>query len=101
MVHREGNTIVVKGAVTIRNVVELMRQGVAYIEDNAVGSHLQIDLHQISEVDSTAISMLFEWYRAANNNGCELEVTHMPASLESLVQLYDVSDIVTPGAGRQ
>ncbi|MDR4513145.1 STAS domain-containing protein [Nitrosomonas sp.] len=99
MVHREGNTIVVQGAVTIHNVVELMRQGTACIDEDTAGSHLQVDLQRITEVDSTTISMLFEWLRAAKQKNCRLEIMHLPPSLESLVQLYDVTEIVTPGSG--
>lgn len=90
MIHRAGNTIVVQGPVTINNVVGLTKQGVALLENG----NLQVDLQQVTEVDSTAISMLFEWLREASKKNCHLQFVHLPANLESLVQLYGVTDFI-------
>ena len=59
MLRREGNTIIVQGPVNINNVVDLTEKGLALLENG----NLQISLQQITEVDSTAVSMLLEWLR--------------------------------------
>lgn len=92
MIQRTGNTIVVKGPVNINNVVDLTEQGLALLENG----NLQVDLQQITEVDSTVISMLFEWLREASKKNCHLQFVRLPASLESLMQLYGVTDFITP-----
>ena len=90
MIYRDGNTLVVEGRVTVRNVAALTRQGVELLDSNA----LRVDLQKITAVDSTVISMLFEWQRAADRKGCRLEFIHFPESLASLMQLYDVTSIL-------
>ncbi|MCW5619472.1 MAG: STAS domain-containing protein [Nitrosomonas sp.] len=91
MIYRDGNTLVVEGGVTLRNVAGLTRQGIALLDSNA----LRVDLQKITEVDSTAISMLFEWQRMADRKGCRLEFIHFPESLASLMQLYGVTSLFT------
>ncbi|SFK46576.1 phospholipid transport system transporter-binding protein [Nitrosomonas aestuarii] len=92
MIRCEGNTLVVQGAVTVNNVTALTQEGIALLDHE----YMLVDLQQVIEVDSTVISMLFEWLREANKKNCHLEFIRLPASIESLVQLYGVNDIITP-----
>ncbi len=92
MIRCEENTLVVQGAVTVSNVTALTQEGIALLNND----RLLVDLQQVTEVDSTVISMLFEWLREANKKNCHLEFTRLPASIESLVQLYGVADIIKP-----
>lgn len=96
MIQRSGNTIVVQGPVNINNVVELTTQGLVLLDND----NLQVDLQQVTEVDSTAISMLFEWLREAGKKNCHLQFVHLPASLESLMQLYGVTGFIAPSANQ-
>lgn len=96
MIHRDGDTLVVEGGVTVRNVAGLTRQGIELLSSDL----LHVDLQKVTEVDSTVISMLFEWRRAADRKGCQLKFVHFPASLESLMQLYDVTSILAPDQDR-
>ncbi len=91
MIYRNGNTLIVEGGVTVRNVAALTRQGIELLDSGT----LRVDLQKITAVDSTAISMLFEWQRMADREGCRLEFIHFPESLASLMQLYDVTSIFT------
>lgn len=52
--------MIVQGAVTIDSVVMLTKTGIALFDDQP----LTIDLDQVTEVDSTIVSMLLEWLRA-------------------------------------
>lgn len=92
MIYRDGNTLVVEGGITVHNVTCLTRQGIELLDTYP----LHVDLQKVTEVDSTIISMLFEWQRAASRKGCQLKFIHFPASLESLMQLYDVTSILVP-----
>lgn len=95
MIQRKGNTLIVQGAVTFHNVAALTQQGIALLDDD---EHMQVDLQKITEVDSTIISMLFEWLRAARKINCHLKFTHQPESLQSLAQLYGVTDMINPSS---
>lgn len=96
MIYRDGDTLVVEGEVTVSNVTGLTRQGIELLSSNL----LRVDLQKVTEVDSTVISMLFEWRRAADRKGCQLKFVHFPASLESLMQLYDVTSILASDQDR-
>jgi len=90
MVFRDGDKIIVQGPVTIDNVVQLTREGMALFDDH----RLTIDLNKVTEVDSTIISMLLEWLRATRKNIYPLQFINMPENLKSLIQLYDVVELI-------
>ncbi len=90
MVSCDGDRIIVQGSVTIDNVVALTQQGVALFDEH----HRVIDLDKVTGVDSTVISMLLEWLRAARQKCYSLQFINMPASLESLIQLYGVAELI-------
>ena len=68
----------------------LTRNGMALLDN----PHLTVDLEQVTEVDSTIISMLLEWLRAVHQKGYQLQVINMPASLTSLIQLYGIVELI-------
>lgn len=90
MVLREDHKIIVQGAVTIENVVTITQRGVALFDEQSI----VIDLDKVTEVDSTIISMLLEWLRAARKKDCQLQFIHLPANLESLIQLYGIAELI-------
>ncbi len=90
MILRDGNKLIVQGAVTIDNVVMVTAQGVALFDRD----DLVIDLAQVTEVDSSAVSMLLEWQRKAHSHNRQLHFTNLPKTLKSLAQLYGVSELI-------
>ena len=90
VIFREGDNVIVQGAVTIEHVVMLTKNGIALFDDQP----LTIDLDQVTEVDSTIVSMLLEWLRATRNNNHSLQFINMPESLKSLIQLYGVAELI-------
>ena len=96
MIHCEGNRIIVQGEVTIDTVAELTRCGMAVLYH----PQMQVDLNAVTEMDSTIISMLLEWLRAADRQGNTLQFANLPASLESLIQLYGVAELIPVVSGR-
>ncbi|WP_256207896.1 lipid asymmetry maintenance protein MlaB [Nitrosomonas sp. Nm166] len=79
-----------EGIVTIDNVVAMTQRGMSLFDEH----HRVIDLGKVTEVDSTIISMLLEWLRAARQKNCHLQFMNMPASLVSLIQLYDLVKLI-------
>lgn len=90
IVFRDNDKIIVQGRVTIDNVVKLTQDGIALFDDHP----LTIDLDKVTEVDSTIISMLLEWLRATRKNTFPLQFINLPESLRSLIQLYDVVELI-------
>lgn len=89
-IQREGSRIFVRGPIIVDNVAEMTRQGKALLDEDG----LVIDLAQVTEVDSSAISMLFEWLRLVHARNQQLYFANLPVNLSSLVQLYGVTDFI-------
>lgn len=90
MTLRPGGELNVEGSVTVDNVVAVMERGLALLS----GNDLVIDLAQVTEVDSSAVSMLLEWRRESGRRHRRMRVVNMPENLKSLMQLYGVSEFI-------
>ena len=80
----------VDGPVTTENVVSLLAQGA----ERFTQPSMTVDLAGVTEVDSSALSLLLEWRREAVRNGREIRYRNLPASLKSLAELYGVSELL-------
>jgi phospholipid transport system transporter-binding protein len=81
----------VQGPVTANNVVSLLAQGA----ERFTGPRVMVDLSGVTEVDSSALSLLLEWRREAVRNGREILYRNLPASLKSLAELYGVTELIS------
>ena len=93
MIERSGNELRLTGALTIANAVTLCEEGKLQLNGDVV-----IDLAAVTEVDSTALSVLFEWRRAAQQKKTRISFRNLPDSMKSLAALYGVADLVAPDA---
>ena len=81
------------GAVTLGNVLELREQGLRLF----TAAQTELDLSGVTEVDSTALSLLFEWRRAALAANRSIRYVNLPENLSSLARLYGVTELVAAG----
>ncbi|MCX7204709.1 MAG: STAS domain-containing protein [Proteobacteria bacterium] len=58
------------------------------------GELLEVDLSQISAVDSAGVAVLLHWLRSARQQGAELRFANLPASLLGFIRLYDVDTLL-------
>jgi phospholipid transport system transporter-binding protein len=93
MIERAGNELRVSGALTIANAVALCEQGKGELSADMV-----VDLSAVTDVDSTALSVLFEWRRCAKQKNLNVSFRNLPDSMKSLAALYGVADLVAPDA---
>jgi len=84
----------VSGNLLLDDVETLLAQKVMVDGSRA----LEVDLSGVTEVDSVAISLLFEWVRQARANQCSLTYSNLPANLLSLASLYGVFDFLPQAA---
>jgi len=82
-----------KGPVTADNVVSLLAQGA----ERFTGPRVTVDLSGVTEVDSSALSLLLEWKREADRKGREIRFRNLPASLKSLAELYGITELLGEG----
>ena len=79
-----------QGPVTAENVVSLLAQGL----ERFTAPSVTVDLSGVTEVDSTALSLLLEWRREAVRDGRVIRYRNLPASLKSLAELYGVTELL-------
>jgi phospholipid transport system transporter-binding protein len=80
----------VEGPVTVANVEAVLAESRGLLE----GPIVEVDLARVTEVDSTAVSLLLEWSRQAAQRGQRLTFLNPNANLKTLAALYGVSDLV-------
>ncbi len=90
MIKREGDRLVISGRVTIATVPALFETGLEHL----TSGDLVADMSQVEAVDSSAISMLLGWSRAAQRGNHVLRVTGLPEDLLSLAHLYGVAELL-------
>ena len=78
------------GALTMSTVGARVEAGRA----KAAAGDLEIDLSAVSEADSAALALLFDWMRTARDGRHTLSVTGLPAGLRSLAALYGVDELL-------
>ena len=94
MIRREGEVLVIDGALTLDTVPGLIsaaeehfRQGVDVI-----------DFAAVTEVDSAAVALALEWVRQAESANVALRLMNLPISMQNLAKLYGVSELLQPAA---
>jgi phospholipid transport system transporter-binding protein len=88
---REGRCFV-RGPITINNVVALLGQGNGLF----TAPEVTVDLDGVTEVDSSAVSLLLEWRREAGRQGRTIQFVNLPGNLTSLAKLYGVTEMLNP-----
>lgn len=79
------------GDVVINTVSEILKASQAFtIADNTT-----VDFAGVEDIDTTAVSLILEWKRRAAREGQLLVFVNLPSNLSSLVQLYDVAELIS------
>lgn len=92
MISQDGDNYRVQGRITIDNARALLADGLRQFSKDG----LAVDLSQLEEVDSSAVSLLLEWLREAQRNQHKLRFTNLPDNLKSLATLYGVLELIQP-----
>ena len=79
-----------KGAVNLENALSLREEGLRLF----TAPEVTLDLAAVTEVDSTALSLLFEWRRTALAANRRIRYVNLPENLTSLARLYGVTELV-------
>jgi phospholipid transport system transporter-binding protein len=73
-------------SITMTDAADVLREGMEAIVQGAT----TIDLSGLTHFDSSAVSALLAWQRAATEKSVGLELVGLPAGLLSLATLYGV-----------
>ncbi|MEE9331650.1 MAG: STAS domain-containing protein [Methylophilaceae bacterium] len=53
-----------------------------------------IDLSQVAEIDTSAVSLMLEWQRRAMTENKQLKFENLPEGLTSLTALYGIAELI-------
>ena len=91
MISMRGDVIMVEGEMTIETVPAMVQALATHLKKGGVQN---VDLSEVSEVDSSAVALLLEWQRQAGAGGSSLCWLNVPSSLENLAKLYGVQELL-------
>lgn len=75
---------------TVNNATTTLDAGLSAI----AAGQTEIDLAQLTAIDSAAVATLVAWQRAARTRGAQLTFKNAPANLQSLAELYGVDELL-------
>jgi phospholipid transport system transporter-binding protein len=90
MISCERGRCSVQGPLTIANVTGVLAESTSLFQ----GSDVLVDLSGVTDVDSSAVSLLLEWRRQGLAANRRVEYVNLPSNLKSLADLYGVSDLL-------
>ncbi|HEX7455258.1 MAG TPA: STAS domain-containing protein [Gallionella sp.] len=88
MIQREGDSLRVSGRLTMDSIGASFNESMQPLD----GKDWTIDLAQVEEADSAAVSLLLAWLRNAQRYEAKLNFINVPDNLHSLADLYGVAD---------
>ena len=60
-----------------------------------IDENTNVDFADVEDIDTTAVSLILEWKRRAAKEYQILTFVNLPENLTSLVQLYDVAELIS------
>ena len=90
MIRVVGDRRDVVGAMTLDAAAELLAAGKAALGEGET----VFDLGAVTDVDSSALAVIFGWLRAAQKQGRSLRIERAPADMLSLAEVYGVKDLL-------
>lgn len=90
MIRDAGDSLQVSGAMTLANARALLEAGVEQLRNGKT----VFDLSTVKEVDSSGLTVIFGWQRAAARAGKSIRISNPPQNLVSLAALYGVSELL-------
>ena len=94
LIEQQGRRLVVRSVMTVETVSALLAEGSALLS-----GEIEIDLGEVGEVDSSALSLLFEWLRQAQMRKASVVYVNLPPTLISLAALYGVLELIPQRKG--
>lgn len=93
MMRDAGDRIEVSGALTLAGARAMLDSGCAAL----TRAETLFDLAGVHEVDSSGLTVVFGWVRAAAQSGKRVRIVNPPKNLLSLAALYGVTELLPLG----
>jgi len=90
MTRVEGGRLSVSGPATLATATRLLDETRAAL----AGGVAEVDLGDVTELDSSLLAVIFAWMREARSHGRVLALRRVPAELARLARLYGVAELL-------
>jgi phospholipid transport system transporter-binding protein len=94
VIRRDGDSLLLEGALTLGTVTELAGAVEEYLRQGAK----VVDFRGVTEVDSSAVALALDWQRQAAESNRGLRFANLPAAMQNLAKLYGVSELLEPAS---
>lgn len=91
--HEAGKGIALTGALILATVTETWKQSLVYFQDRDTLPKT-IDFSGVTRVDSAGLALMIEWLRLAKNKNTEIHLQNIPAQMQPLAVLFDISHLL-------
>jgi len=81
---------ILSGSITYKEIPSLIESTKNFNWSDSV----QVDLSQVNHLDTSALSLIFEWKRKAKNHKYDVALINPPKNLLKLAKLYGVEDLI-------
>lgn len=88
----ESGCLRIRGEMSFASVLALLEQTRPLLADGH--GRLEIDLAEVSRVDSAGLALMIEWLRQAHHSQRELCFLHLPAQLRAIAEASDLDEIL-------
>lgn len=85
-----GNRWEVSGDVLISTVTQVLAASNAL----PITGIAEIDFAKVTDIDTSAISLILEWKRRAHKENQQIKFVNLPADLTSLTHVYGVAELI-------
>lgn len=89
-ISQQSNQWRVSGDLLMNNACKILNQSVTL----DMVDHLEVDFSNVTDVDTSALSLIMEWQRRAVKASHQIRFTHLPVNLASLADLYGVKEFI-------
>jgi phospholipid transport system transporter-binding protein len=92
MIRREGDRLIVDGAVTVDTVPAMVDEAEPHLGEGV----RTIDFAGVTQADSSAVALVLEWLRRAQQRNVAVRLANLPAAMQNLAKLYGVDELLQP-----
>jgi len=85
------NRWILSGDVVNSSAGDILKASQAF----SIVENTTVDFADVEDIDTTAVSLILEWKRRAAKENQTLIFVNLPENLTSLVQLYDVAELIS------
>lgn len=90
MIVRQGNRYWPEGPVTLARIKDLREAAQREFE----GESIVVDFSRVTEVDSSALSLMLEWLRDPGPGSRRVAFANLGANLKAIAEVYGVSELI-------